>query len=125
MISRYPGPATQARSAMSRGSPEKNGGFDMITSNKQSGSSPDIRSDRIAVTRSPRPLAQELSVAALTALGLMSSATTVAPARAAANANMPLPVPTSATVLPARSIVDRNRAKNSLVKNNLGGNTVG
>ena len=35
-------------------------------------------------------------------------------------ANMPLPVPTSATCLPSRSIVARNRAKNSLVKSNQG-----
>src|SRR5271156_4277649 len=60
IISRYPGPATQARSAMSRGSPAKNGGLDMITSNKKLGASPDIRSDRTTVTRSQRPLAREL-----------------------------------------------------------------
>src|ERR1700722_16229141 len=44
-ISRYPGPATQARSAMSRGSPEKKGGLDMITSNCELGASADIKSD--------------------------------------------------------------------------------
>src|ERR1700734_3174892 len=44
-MSLYPGPATQARSAMSRGSPEKKGGLDMITSNCELGVSADIKSD--------------------------------------------------------------------------------
>src|ERR1700722_9453494 len=52
-MSLYPGPATQARSEMSRGSPAKNGGLDMITSNWELGANADIKSDRIAVTRSP------------------------------------------------------------------------
>src|ERR1700727_2031177 len=55
-ISRYPGPATQARSATSRGSPEKNGGLEMITSNKKSAPGPDIRAVRGGGGGDPREL---------------------------------------------------------------------
>ncbi len=54
-----------------------------------------------APTRSPKPLARAFSAAVSAAFGLMSAAMTLAaPARAAASARMPDPVPTSRTRLP-------------------------
>ena len=66
--------------------------------------------------RSSKPLARAFSAAANAALGFMSIAVTfAAPARAAARARIPDPVPTSATLLPLRSSRPMNDAKNSLV----------
>ena len=51
----------------------------------------------------------------------MSVATTFeAPARAAASARMPVPVPTSQTRLPVKSSVSRNDANFSLLMKNFG-----
>ncbi len=78
------------------------------------------------VTRSPRPLPCAFSFADSDAFGLMSVATTSdAPARAAASARMPEPVPTSHTRLPVRSSVSMNSANFSLLMKNFGWNTVG
>src|SRR5262249_8582538 len=49
----------------------------------------------------------------------------VAPARAAARARIPDPVPISATLLPLRSSPSRYSAKYSLLRKKLGWNTVG
>ena len=58
--------------------------------------------------------------------GLMSMATTcAAPARAAASARIPDPVPTSATDLPFSSRPSMKPAKNSLLRKTFGWNTVG
>jgi hypothetical protein len=60
--------------------------------------------------------AQELTAAVSAAVGFMSTAVTLAaPARAAAKARMPDPVPTSATRLPRKSSRPMTDAKNSLV----------
>ncbi len=64
-----------------------------------------------AHTRSPRPLARAFSAAQSAAFGLMSAAMTLAaPARAAASARMPDPVPTSSHAL-ARQVetIDEGR----------------
>ena len=64
----------------------------------------------MALIELPKPLASAFSTAARAALGLISSASTLAaPAWAAASARMPEPVPTSATLLPLRSKFSRSR----------------
>ena len=69
-----------------------------------------------AVTRSPMPLARAFSAAVRAAFGLMSVAVTLsAPARAAASARIPDPVPMSTTCLPLRSRPLMNSAKHSLL----------
>ena len=76
-----------------------------MTSNVGRGASADNRFEHTAVTRSPRPFACAFSLAVRAAFGLISRATTLAaPARAAASARMPEPVPTSTTRLPLRSM---------------------
>ena len=78
------------------------------------------------MTRVPRPFTRAFSTAVAVAFGLMSMAITfAAPARAAASARMPDPVPTSATRLPFRSRFARKFAKNLLVTKYRGWNTVG
>jgi hypothetical protein len=60
----------------------------------------------------PSPLVWAFSAAAIAALGLITRCS----ARAAASARIPDPVPTSATLLPAKSILDKKSAKNLLVR---------
>ena len=87
-----------------------------MTSKSTLGASAERRSEHIAVTRFSNPLARAFSAAESAALGFTSIAVTfAAPARAAASARMPDPVPTSATRLPVRSSRPMNDAKNSLV----------
>src|SRR5262249_58809701 len=107
----------EARSATGGGPAATEGGFDRITSNSGGGVSAESRFEPTAMIGLPRPLAWAFSAATFAAVGLMSSATTLAaPARAAARARMPDPVPTSATRLPVKSISERKFAKNSLVR---------
>jgi hypothetical protein len=88
----------------SRRSPGNDGGLDMITSKGAQGPSAERRFEHTAVTQSPRPFARAFSAAVSTAFGFMSTAVTfAAPARAAARARMPDPVPTSTTRLPLKS----------------------
>ena len=97
-----------------------------MTSNSGRAARPDNGSEQMPVTRSPRPLMRALSWAARAAFGLMSRASTwLAPARAAANARMPEPVPTSATCRPCRSSPAMNSAKYGPVLNTAGWKTVG
>ena len=88
----------------------------MMTSNRARGDRAERRFEHIAVTRSSNPFARAFSAAASAAFGFTSIAVTfAAPARAAASARIPDPVPTSATLLPLRSRRPMNEAKNSLV----------
>src|SRR5260370_42263204 len=97
-----------------------------MTSNRGRGASAESRFEPTTVIGLLRPLAWAFSAAALAAFGLMSRATTLAaPARAAARARIPDPVPTSATRLPAKSISERKFAKNLLERKYRGWNTVG
>ena len=75
-MSRYSGPACQARSARSSGSPGKEGGLDRITSNSGFAARAERRFEQRATTLSPRPLARAFSAADRAAFGLMSIATT-------------------------------------------------
>ena len=102
------------------------GGLEKITSKRASGQTFSNRFEHKVVTRPAKPLARALSAAAATAFGLRSIASAwAAPARTAAIARMPEPVPTSATRRPARSSVPMNAAKNGLVRKQRGWNTVG
>ena len=97
IISRYPGPAIQARSAMSRGSPGKK--RRTVYDHMEQNPAPARTSDPSrSAGRRAKSIGAGIDRSRLTAIGLISSATTsTAPARAAANANMPLPVLTSTT----------------------------
>jgi len=64
-----------------------------------------------------------LAAVARTASGLMSTAVTVAPARAATNDSRPLPHPTSSTVSPTGRRFSISVASTPLEKNNPGWNT--
>jgi hypothetical protein len=61
-----------------RGSPANEGGLDRITSNSGRGVSAESRFEPTAMIGLPRPLAWAFSAATFAALGLMSSATTLA-----------------------------------------------
>jgi hypothetical protein len=92
-------------------------GGSIVTSNSGHGVSAESRFELTAMIGLPRPLVWVFSAAAIAALELMSSATTLAaPARAAARARIPDPIPTSATHFPTKSVPDKKSAKNSLVR---------
>jgi hypothetical protein len=92
-----------------------------MTSNVGRGAKAESKSEPTAMTRPPKPFTYAFCAALSAAFGLMSMATTlVAPARAAASARMPDPVPTSATFLPLRSRLARKFEKNLLVRKYLG-----
>jgi hypothetical protein len=90
------------------------------------GASADRRFEYTATPRLPWPFARAFSAAVNAALGFTSTAVTcAAPARAAARATIPDPVPRSATRLPVKLSRPMKDAKNSLVMNHRGRKTVG
>jgi len=102
------------------------GWADSITSKRGRTGSAARKFIQATLTRSPKPFTCAFSNAERAARGLISSAkTSAAPARAAARAKMPDPVPISATDLPLRSSPSRNFAKYSLLRKERGWKTVG